>query len=148
MRRYRQRGLTLIELVTSITVIGLAGVAVIGILGYLSSSGGSTAARARAQDIAQLYLEEVLSRPFADPDATAAESSRLLFDDINDYAGLDTNPATDAAGNVLAPYRVRVSVAPATLSNVPSTLARRVDVQVDLPDGQSVLATGFRTRYP
>ena len=34
-----------------------------------------------ADTIAQLYLAEVLSRPFADPDATPTEASRSLFDD-------------------------------------------------------------------
>ena len=82
----RQQGLTLIELVTSITIIGLAGSAVLGIMGYLSSTSGSTLARTRAQDIAQLYLSQVLSRPFSDPDATPVESSRSQFDDIGDFA--------------------------------------------------------------
>jgi MSHA pilin protein MshD len=148
MRRLPQRGLTLIELITSIAVIGLAGASVLGVLGYLSSSSGSTLARVRAQGIAQSYLSEVLSRPFTDPDATPAEASRALFDDIGDYAGLDDAAAVDQAGAVIAPYRVRVSVTPAALGSVPATHARRVDVQVDLPDGQMVLATGFRTRYP
>lgn len=148
MIRRSQRGLTLIELITSIAIIGLAGSAVLGVLGYLSSSSGSTLALARAQGIAQAYLSEVLSRPFSDPDATPVEGSRALFDDIGDYAGLDDPAAVDQAGTVIAPYRVRVSVTPAALGSVPATHARRVDVQVDLPDGQRVLATGFRTRYP
>lgn len=144
----RQHGLTLVELVTSIAIIGLAGSAVLGVMGFLSSSSGSSLALTRAQDIAQLYLSEVLSRPFTDPDGTPAEGSRALFDDIGDYAGLDDASAVDQAGTPIAPYRVRVSVVPAALGSVPATHARRVDVQVDLPDGQVVLATGFRTRYP
>lgn len=148
MSRWQQHGLTLIELVTSIAVIGLAGSAVLGVLGFLSSSSGSTLALTRAQGVAQLYLTEVLSKPFLDPDGTPAEGARSLFDDISDYAGLDDASAVDAAGAVIAPYRVRVSVVPAALGSVPATHARRVDVQVDLPDGQVVIATGFRTRYP
>jgi len=148
MTRLRQRGLTLIELVTSITIIGLAGSAVLGVMGYLSSTSGSTLARTRAQDIAQLYLAEVLSRPFADPDATPAEPSRSQFDDIDDYAGLDDAAAVDQSGAVIAPWRVRVTVTPAALGSVAAANARRVEVRVDLPDGQMALATGFRTRYP
>ena len=90
----------------------------------------------------------MLSRPFADPDATPGEATRAQFDDIQDYAGLDDASAVDQSGTVLAPWRVRVSVTPAALGSVPATNARRVDVWVDLPDGQRVLATGFRTRYP
>lgn len=148
MKPRHQQGLTLIELITSITIIGLAGSAVVGVMGYLSSNSGSALARARAQDIAQLYLTEVLSRSFSDPDATPVEPSRSQFDDIGDYAGLDHASAMDQTGTVLAPWRVRVTVTPAALGSVTAANARRVDVQVDLPDGQVVLATGFRTRYP
>jgi len=144
----RQQGLTLIELVTSITIIGLAGSAVLGIMGYLSSTSGSTLARTRAQDIAQLYLSQVLSRPFSDPDATPVESSRSQFDDIGDFAGIDDASAIDQSGTVIAPWRVRVTVTPAALGSVPAANARRVEVRVDLPDGQVALATGFRTRHP
>ncbi len=124
-----QRGLTLVELVTSITVIGLAGSAVLGVLGFLSSSSGASLARARAQDIAGLYLAEVLSKPFSDPDGTASESARDQFDDIGDYAGLDDASARDATGIVIAPWRVRVTVVPAALGTVPPANARRVDVR-------------------
>jgi MSHA pilin protein MshD len=148
MMRRNQAGLTLIEVVTSIVIIGLAGSAVLGVLGFLSSSSGATLARTRAQHIADLYLAEVLARPFADPDATPVESSRLLFDDIGDYAGLDDASAVDQAGVALAPWRVRVTVTPAALGSVSAANARRVDVRVDLPDGQLILASGYRTRYP
>jgi MSHA pilin protein MshD len=148
MTHRHQHGLTLIELVTSITIIGLAGSAVLGVMGFLSSTSGSTLARLRAQDVAQLYLAEVLARPFSDPDATPVESSRSLFDDVGDFAGLDDATAVDQSGTVIAPWRVRVSVVPAALGSVPATNARRVDVRVDLPDGQVVVATGYRTRYP
>lgn len=148
MKRLRQRGLTLIELVTSITIIGLAGSAILGVTGYLSSTSGAALARTRAQDIAQLYLAEVLSRPFSDPDATPVEATRAQFDDIGDYAGLVDTSARDPSGAVLAPWRVQVTVTPAAIGSVAAANARRVDVWVDLPDGQRVLATGFRTRYP
>jgi prepilin-type N-terminal cleavage/methylation domain-containing protein len=148
MTRQHQQGLTLIELVTSITIIGLAGSAVLGVMGYLSSTSGATLARTRAQDIAQLYLSQVMSRPFSDPDATPVEASRSQFDDIGDFAGIDDASAIDQSGTVIAPWRVRVTVTPAALGSVAAANARRVDVRVDLPDGQVALATGFRTRYP
>jgi prepilin-type N-terminal cleavage/methylation domain-containing protein len=148
MKRLHQQGLTLVELITSITIIGVAGSAVLGVMGYLSSTSGSTLARTRAQDIAQLYLSEVLSRPFADPDATPTEPSRSQFDDIGDFAGLDDASAVDQSGTVIAPWRVRVTVTPTVLGSVTTANARRVDVRVDLPDGQVAVATGFRTRYP
>jgi MSHA pilin protein MshD len=143
-----QRGLTLIELVTSIAVIGLAGMAVLGVMGYLSSSGGAAVAQTRAQAVADLYLTEVLSKPFQDPDAVSVEANRSLFDDINDYNGLDDASAVDRAGNAVGPYRVRVTLTATALGGIPAANVRRVDVRVDLPDGQMVMATGYRTKYP
>jgi MSHA pilin protein MshD len=144
----RQQGLTLIELITSITVIAIAGGAVLGVLGYLSSSSGATLALARAQGIADLYLAEALARPFTDPDGIDGEATRAAFDDVDDYHGLDDAAAVDHAGAAAAPFRVRVTVVPGTLGALPAANVRRVDVRVDLPDGNVVLATGYRTRVP
>jgi MSHA pilin protein MshD len=144
----RQRGLTLIELVTSIAVIGIAGMALLGVMGYLSSASGAAVMQARAQAVADLYLAEVLSKPFLDPDSTSAEASRALYDDINDYNGLDDASAVDRTGNAVGPYRVRVTLTAQALGGVPANRVRRVDVRVDLPNGQMVLATGYRMRYP
>lgn len=144
----RQRGLTLIELVTSITVIGIAGMALLGVLGYLSSSSGAVVSQTRAQAVADMYLAEVLSKPFLDPDGTPSEPNRSLFDDVGDYNGLDEATAVDRAGNPAGPYRVRVTVTATALGTATAANVRRVDVRVDLPDGKMVLATGYRTRYP
>jgi MSHA pilin protein MshD len=144
----RQSGLTLIELVTAITVIGIAGMALLGVLGYLSSSSGTVVSQARAQAVADMYLSEVLSKPFLDPAGPASEPNRSLFDDVDDYNGLDDSAAVDRAGNAAGPYRVRVTVTSTALGAATAANVRRVDVRVDLPDGQMVLATGYRTRYP
>ncbi len=144
----RQRGLTLIEVVTSITVIALAGMAVLGVLAYLSASSGSALAGSQARAVADLYLAEALAKPFTDPDGVDGESSRALYDDVDDYNGIDDASAVDFAGNPAGAFRVRVSVVPGALGTLPAANVRRVDVRVDLPDGQFVLASGYRTRYP
>ena len=144
----RQRGLTLIEVVTSISVIALAGMAVLGVLAYLSSSSGTTLAQSQAQAIADLYLSEALAKPFIDPDGVDGEGARALFDDVDDYDGTDDASAVDFAGNPAGAMRVRVSVVPGALGALAAANVRRVDLRVDVADGQFVLASGYRTRYP
>lgn len=144
----RQRGLTLIEVVISITVVSLAGMAVLGVLAYLSSSSGAMLPDAQARSVADLYLAEALARPFNDPDGVDGEATRALFDDVDDYHGIDDASAVDFAGSPAGPFRVRVSVVPGALGALPAADVRRVDVRVDLPDGRFVLASGYRTRYP
>jgi MSHA pilin protein MshD len=146
--RHRQRGLTLVEVVTSITVVALAGMAVLGVLAYLSSGSGSALADSRARAVADMYLNEALARPFTDPDRVDGEAARAAFDDVDDYDGIDDATAVDFAGNPAGAFRVRVSVVPDALGTLPASDVRRVNVRVDLPDGRFVLASGYRTRYP
>jgi MSHA pilin protein MshD len=146
--RRRQRGLTLVEVVTSITVVALAGMAVLGVLAYLSSGSGSALADSRARAVADMYLNEALARPLTDPDGVDGEAARSAFDDVDDYDGIDDATAVDFAGNPAGAFRVRVSVVPDALGTLPASDVRRVNVRVDLPDGRFVLASGYRTRYP
>jgi MSHA pilin protein MshD len=143
-----QRGLTLIELVTSITIIGLAGIALLGVLAYLSANSGTALEQARAQAAADLYLAEALAKPFLDPDGIDGEPLRAQFDDVDDYNGLDDSAALDRTGTLIAPLRVRVAVVPTALTGAPAANMRRVDVLVDLSDGQQLIASGYRARYP
>lgn len=144
----RQTGLTLIELVTSIVVISLAAAALLGVMGFLATASGISLAQARAQAIASSYLNEALSKPFIDPDGSDGEATRALFDDVDDFNGLDDVAATDQAGAAAGPFRVRVTVAAGTLGALPASAVRRVDVRVDYAGGLQMLATGYRTRYP
>jgi MSHA pilin protein MshD len=144
----RQRGVTLVELITSIVVISLAASALLGILGFLSNNSGMALAQTQAQSVADLYLTEALSKPFIDPDGVDGETARTLFDDIDDYNGLDTATATDQAGVAAGSFRVRVAVVPDSLVGIPATALRRVDVRVEFAADQMVLATGYRARYP
>jgi MSHA pilin protein MshD len=148
LARGRQRGMTLVEVVTSIVVLGIAGSALLSVLSYLASTSGLTRAQGEAQAIANSYLSEALSKPFVDPLGADGETARNLFDDVDDYNGLDTATATDQAGGALGAFRVRIAVVAGTLGALPAADVRRVDVRVDYGGGQSVLASGYRTRYP
>ena len=144
--RASQRGLTLVELVVTIVVIATAGSALLGTLSYLSGRGGDYLLQAQAQSIADAYLSEITGKCFADC-LPGAEANRQQFDDVTDYNGLDTNVATDEAGNIVGTFRVRVNLTPGGLVGVPAASAWRVDVTVNY-GSDFVVATGYRTNHP
>ena len=148
--RRAARGLTLIELIVTITIVGVAVTGVLGPLTSIATRSAQAMVQQQAAAIAAAYLDEVLLKPYLDPDATPIEALRALYDDIGDYAGLVDNGALDQFGNAVAgldQFQVSVSVGPGTLGGVPAADVRRVDVTVTHPTGVQVLLSGYRTRY-
>lgn len=133
------RGFTLVEMVMAIAIIAVAvgGVMLVFVVALRHSADPQRQQQAVA--IAEGYLDEILSRRYDDPDGvTSVESSRALYDDIGDYAGLADTPPRDQDGNVLAgleSYRVEVSVQPAAAFGPAgqTVTARRIDVRVLSP---------------
>ena len=143
----RQRGVTLVELVVTITVIAIAGTALLSTLTFMAGAGTDYVLQAQAQSIANGYLDEILTKSYADPNVNN-ETSRCQFDDVMDYQGLDTNTASDECGNAAGNFRVRVAVSQGTLTGIPAGAVRRIDVTVNYgTDGQAI-ATGYRTNHP
>jgi MSHA pilin protein MshD len=148
----RQRGVTLIELVITITVIAIASVAVLGTISATTVRSADRMLRQQALAVAQAYMEEIVLRPFSDPDGAAVrEVSRADYDDVDDYNGVVDNGARDQLGRSvpgLESYAVRVAVvASRALGNVPQNSAKRIDVTVTDPSGKAVTLTGYRSRY-
>jgi len=144
---HRARGVTLVELVVAITVIAIAGAALAGTLAYLNGTGNTSILQAQAQSIANAYLNEIAGKRFADPNVV--EASRASYNDVRDYDGLDSPVALDEFGNAAGNFHVHVSVVAGTLGALPAADVRRIDVTVDYDNGTaSVVATGYRTRYP
>ncbi len=155
----RQSGVTLIEMVVSIVVIGIA------LSGTLLAIRSATRASVdpmilhQATAIAEAYLEEILLKPFYDPDTgsgggvcPSAEASRSLYDNVCDYQGVDDSGPKDQNGSVVAglsAYRVRVSVdTTATLGALTgSTQVVRVDVRVTHSDLVDASISAYRTEY-
>lgn len=169
-----QRGVTLIELVVSIVVIsvGLAGILLV--MNRTTRSSADPMVQHQAIAVAEAYLEEILLKPFDEtaasgnpedapnPGPDAGETSRPLFDDVNDYHNLANNgcvtttPACPSLGSCacdhdgapissLQGYTVSVTVDPAASLN--GTPAERVQVDVAGPGGVSVTMSGYRTNY-
>lgn len=147
-------GFTLVELIVSITIIAIAAAAVLGVLSSVATGSAQSVVQAQATQIASAYLNEVLLRSFADPDANPIEPSRNLFDDVGDYNGLVNVGVRDQYNNPvagLAQYNVAVQVVtpPAgSLGPVSPTEMRLVTVTVVHTTGVTVVLSGYRAAYP
>jgi MSHA pilin protein MshD len=150
MSRRAERGATLIELVVSIVVIAIAASAVLGVLSRSVGRSADAMVMSQAVSIAEAYLEEIMLKPFADPDGVDGEALRTDFDDVDDYHGLVDSGARNQFGAPLAPlseYTVSVTVGASTaLPSVPGGDAERIDVRVTYPQGVTVALSGYKTR--
>lgn len=112
----RHAGFTMIEVLAATTILSFAVIAVAESVSVAQSQTYEALHDGRATALAEAFLEEVVSKPYADPSGGAIslgpdlnELTRSLFDNIDDYNGftLDTIKAvdpdviTDIAGNVL-----------------------------------------------
>jgi MSHA pilin protein MshD len=153
---HKSRGFTLIEMIIAIVVLASA---VSGIMfAYVQnvSKSADPMIDQQAISIAQAYLEEILLKPYSDPDGgetgSCEEASRVQYDDVADYDCVnDTAGALDQFGNSLAglgAYNVAVSVT-ATNIGAPAVAARRIDVTVthDAYSSLNMTLTGYRTAY-
>jgi MSHA pilin protein MshD len=141
---FRQRGVTLVELVVSIVVIAIAGAALSGTLAYLNGTGNTSILQAQAQSIANAYLNEILGKKFA-PDGV--EATRALYDDVRDYNNLVDTVARDEFLNPAGAFSVRVAVAAGALNGLPAANVWLITVTVSYGSGSAVVASGYRTNY-
>jgi MSHA pilin protein MshD len=172
---FRQRGISLVELVMFIVVVG-AGLA--GILTVLNATTGKSAdplPAKQAMAIAEALLEEVQLAAFTwcdplDANALTATSSAIgptgcasipevsgpetgnarPFDNVNDYHGYAMTGITDLTGAAitgLGAYSAAVTVVPAALGSVAAGAALLITVNVTGPGGTNVSLSGYRTRY-
>lgn len=155
-------GFSLVEMVISIVVIGIAVTGVLAVMDMTSRHSADPLVHEQAVAVAEAYLEEIGLKPFADPDVAETGGSeggetRATFDDIFDYDGLDDNGVRDQEDNditELARYRVRVTVTPDALDDVPGSGgydaaddAARIDVRVTGSSLVDVTVSGYRTRH-
>ena len=125
-------GATIVELIIAIVIMA---VALVSLAFTISLSAGKSADifwQVKVVELGQAYMEEILSRrfdestplggsPACEPSGSGCSSigvdsgeSRTLFDDVDDYDGIDDSPPKDAEGNDrlnYVGYRVQVSVA-------------------------------------
>ncbi|HEX5637530.1 MAG TPA: prepilin-type N-terminal cleavage/methylation domain-containing protein [Gammaproteobacteria bacterium] len=157
MNFHHAKGFTLMEMIVAIVVLTAA---VSGILfAFLQNTARSADPMIRQQAIiiAQAYLEEIMLKPYNDPNGGETGSceegagNRIQYDDVADYNCVNDNTgAIDQFGNSLAglgAYNVTVAVTDANMG-APAVAARRVNVTVThdtIP--VNIAITGYRTSY-
>lgn len=93
VRRQRRRGFTLLEALLAAVVLAAAITAVTMPMTVAVVNEHEESRQTLATGLAQELMEEILSQPFHDPQGTSepgpeiGESSRDLFDNVDDYHG-------------------------------------------------------------
>lgn len=152
--RAQQQGTTLIELIISIVVIGIALAGILLVMNQNIGTSSNPVIQHQAIAIAEAYLEEILEKPFSDPQAPDGETSRNLYDDIDDYNAIVSQIPRDQNGNAIAGlgnYLVTVNVVNEAIGPVgkqaPSGQAFRITVSVQTPTNSTIQISGYRTNF-
>ena len=157
--RFRQSGISLIELVIFIVIVSVGVVGILGVMNVTVKSSADPMIRKQAVAMAEAILDEVLAKDYANPAGGFAEtdfnacSGRAQYDDVGDYSCFAGAPATavikgDATlGSTsipaLAGYVATIAVSDVSIS---SANMKRVTVTVAGGD-ESVVLNGYRGNY-
>lgn len=160
----RQGGATLVELIITIVIISIAIAGVVGAFSLIAGRSADPLNQTRAVALAQLYMDEILSRRYGDDtppggvpkqsgcSIVTEESQREDYDDVDDYNAINNaSPANadgDSLGQAYSGFLVSVSVACAGGEvGLPGDDAKRIDITISDPSGQSYLFTAYRANY-
>ena len=171
---HSQRGFTLIELVITIVVISIALAAMLGAFSSSMSHSADPMWRNKTIKLAQLYLDEILSKRFDEntpvggvpaagavgaPALTACGSLdpeagevRATYDDVDDYDGLSDSPPVAVNGALGASYgnyavSVVVTCDGDTVSVTGNPNAKRIEVTVTPPGQSAMVFYAYKGNY-
>jgi len=152
MRRQRQQGVTLVELIIAITVVAIGVTSILGALGAASSHSADAMVQQQAVSVAQAYLDEILQRCVSDPVVCPPlAGGRANWNTVDAYNGLADIGARDQFGNAIAAlssYNVAATVVPSgALGGIGSAAVRRVDVTVSRAPNVTVTLSGYRANF-
>jgi MSHA pilin protein MshD len=138
-------GFTLIELVIFMIVVSIGVVGILSVMNTVVKSSADPMVRKQAAALADSILEEILLKPYQDPDGlpNIVESGRDTYDDVDDYNGLNQTTFTDLP-TTLSAYVIGIVVAaPAAVNGI--TMKKIV---VTVTGGSEVISmTGYRANY-
>ena len=143
----KQTGATLIELILSIVIISTAFAGILGLVNLTVLHSADPLVQHQAIAIAESYLEEITALPVVDPNGTNTGDTRVNFDNIDDYDGLNDVGARDQDNNVitnLGNYTVDVNIADQVISGV---TMKAVTVSVSRSSVATINITGYRATY-
>ena len=183
-KRVSEKGITLIEVIVVVVILGIALTAITNFLGLNAQRGADSFDETKAIELAQSYLGEIKAKRYdenspsggvppcdgvsgagactANTDAAlgpdSGESSRALFDDVDDFDDLDEgsgsgNALLDAEGNSRAGYenfrvQVQVTYSGASAPRSGSTSdSKKIVLTVTQPNGEALDFTVHRGNY-
>ena len=169
------RGFTLIELVVVIVVLAVALTGVTLAINQAVQHSPDALVQTRAMELAQTYLDEIYSKrydelsgqgglPRCDSSDTNAQacsntlgseegSNRLLFDDVDDYDGLNEQPPTSIVDgsnlNNYDSYGVQIAVvyAGSELGFTSNRRAKRITISITTPLGNTLPVSVYRVNF-
>ena len=171
----KQQGGTLVELVISIVVLSIAMVAMMNSFSLSMSHSADPLWRNKSLKLAQLYLDEILAKNYAEntplgglpfvpnPDCdnlqSDGEASRALYNDVDDYNGTTTGvtdkPPVSINGSLdasYADYSVSVLVtcddgAVGAMGVEPNDNAKKITVTVTPPNQSPMTFAAYKANY-
>jgi MSHA pilin protein MshD len=160
-RRFRQHGVTLVELVLAMLIVSIAVASILGVLGLTAGRSADPLLDRQSLAVAESLLQEIIAQPFtaADLDGGANAigpeagetrgSATTPFDHVDDYHGYAMNGIAAADGTPIAGlsgYSATVTVQPQALGNIAAGEGLLVTVTVTAPGGALLSLSGFRAR--
>lgn len=157
-RSRHSKGFTLAEVLIASAILSFVTLAIVQAVTAGQANTLDALKRARADALAQSLLEEILSKPYTDPDEAGAigpegdESGRSDFDNVDDYHGYSESAGglvDHAASAYPTAYQVfNRSVAIVALTNSVAALGGdhtgvQVTVTVSEPNGRTWVVTRF-----
>ena len=143
----KQTGVTLIELIVSIVIISTALAGILGLVNLTVLHSADPLVQHQAIAIAESYLEEITALPVVDPNGTNTGETRVNFDNIDDYDGLNDVGARDQNNNIiinLGNYTVDVNIADQVISGI---TMKAITVSVSRASVATINITGYRATY-
>ncbi|CAK0776977.1 MSHA pilin protein MshD [Gammaproteobacteria bacterium] len=141
LKRHREQGLTLIELIMAIIIISISVVGILSVLNVTVKSSADPMLYKQAIAMAEAIMEEVLAKDYT---CTPREATRALYDDVCDYDGqtiFGTDTLGTAAVPALAAYTATIVVSDFPIGAIPM---KQVIVTVT-GSGITVSENGYRS---
>lgn len=161
----RSRGFSLVEMIIAMVIIGVGLAGVLTAFQTTVRDSADPAIHKQMLAVAEEMMEEILLKPYVDPEGDAAPVNALVacgaagairnaFDDVADYHGYQTTGVCDIDGGAVAglgAYNVSVTVVAnaavaVDLTGLPIGAVRTITVTVTR-GGEAISLTGWRTNY-
>lgn len=153
--KYRQAGVTLVELIISMVIISIALVGIFTVINLTSTTSANPVVQYQAIAIAESYMEEIMLQAYCDPNIPETcdfgmgtgpdDETRATYNDVDDYNGLPDNRVRDNQGNEitsLSAYTVAVEVV--ENPDVAGLPAKVITVTVTGSGIPAIVLTGYR----